>query len=427
MTGSDSVLARLSALHPKIIDLSLTRVTDLLKRLGNPQDKLAPVVHVAGTNGKGSFIALLRAILEARGWRVQSYTSPHLVRFHERIRLADGLIDENELVSLLEHCEAANERRNITYFEITTAAALLAFSRQPADIVLLETGLGGRLDATNVIARPRLCVITPVSIDHSHYLGDSLEAIAFEKAGILKQGVPAVIGPQDPKALAVIEARALELSAPLYVAGRDWRAEPAGSCLFYHGRQGNWRYPRPRLLGEYQIWNAGTALAAAELLEEFDLDPATAAQGLRQANWPGRLQRLRCGALPEALPEGWEIWLDGGHNESAGAALAETLKTWPKMPLHVIVGMITSKKAEDYLRHIVPLSASLQCVTIPHEAASFTAEDLAEIARGLGCDARAAGSPLEAVGHLRAKGGGAGRVMICGSLYLAGRILAEND
>jgi dihydrofolate synthase/folylpolyglutamate synthase len=409
---SDFVLDRLSQLHPKIIDLSLK--------------KLAPVVHVAGTNGKGSFIAFLRAILEARGRRVQSYTSPHLVRFHERIRLTEGLIVEDDLVALLEHCEEANERRNITYFEITTTAALLAFSREPADITLLETGLGGRLDATNVIERPRLCVISPVSIDHSQYLGDSLETIAFEKAGILKAGVPAVIGPQQPKALSVIESRAKELSVPLFVAGRDWSVEREGRHLRYHGRGGSWRFPKPSLPGDYQLWNAGTALAAAEVLEEFDLDPAACAQGLLQASWPGRLQRLTQGPLTEALPEPWELWLDGGHNESAGAALAETLENWPALPMHFIVGMITSKKAEDFLRHILPHAESLQCVTIPDEAASFAAEDLAQIAKNLGVQARAAPSALEAAKHLGANFQGPARAMICGSLYLAGHILSEN-
>lgn len=425
--GSDLVLERLTRLHPKIIDLSLGRIETLLARLGHPEKNLAPVVHVAGTNGKGSVIAYLRAMLEAAGQRVQVYTSPHLVRFHERIRLCGPLIEEEHLLALLEECEQVNGGTPITYFEITTAAAFLAFARQPADILLLETGLGGRLDATNVIAQPRLNILTPVSIDHVQYLGGSLAEIAFEKAGILKPGVTAVVGPQRPEALAVIEARAAEIGAPLFVHGKDWQVETRAGAFAFQDTEGSMTFTAPSLLGEHQIENAGLAVAAAQQLADFGLDSTIEQRGLAVAQWPGRLQRLTEGALRARLPDSWDLWLDGGHNAAAGAALAETLATWDDRPLHLVVGMLNSKAAVDYLRPLAHLAQSIQCVAIPGEENTFTAEALVAEAAAAGAQAETATSVAAALDQIARDSSEAARVLICGSLYLAGRVLAEND
>ncbi|MFQ5773732.1 MAG: bifunctional folylpolyglutamate synthase/dihydrofolate synthase [Kiloniellaceae bacterium] len=421
---SDAVLDRLTRLHPKIIDLSLVRVHRLLARLEHPEARLAPVVHVAGTNGKGSVIAFLRAMLEAVGAPVQAYTSPHLVRFHERIRLAGGPIDEAALIELLETCEANSGPEPITFFEITTAAAFLAFAREAADALLLETGLGGRLDATNVVARPRLTVITPVSIDHVQYLGADLRRIAFEKAGILKPGVPAVIGPQPPVALEVIERRAAEAGAPLYRIGKDWRVRAEGGGLLFEGRQGKRSYPAPVLRGPFQIENAGVALACAELLEDFGLDEAARAAGLVRADWPGRLQPLSGGRLSGLLPDGWELWLDGGHNEAAGRALAEVARGWRDRPLHLVYGMLNTKSARDFVRPLAPFTRSLHAVAIPGVEASLSAEEAAAHGAAVGLPARASAGLAEALRDI-AREAPPGRVLICGSLYLAGRALAE--
>jgi dihydrofolate synthase/folylpolyglutamate synthase len=380
---------------------------------------------MAGTNGKGSALAFLRAMLEAAGQRVQVYTSPHLVRFHERIRLTGGLITEPDLVALLEACEAANGEAPITFFEITTAAAFLAFAREPADILLLETGLGGRLDATNVIARPRLTAISPVSVDHVQFLGEGIATIAAEKAGILKPGVPAVIAPQAPEALAVIEARAAELGAPLHRHGREWHVRGRDGGLVFESGGAEQAYPAPVLPGAHQIDNAGLALACADLLDEFGLDAAARRAGLARAEWPGRLQRLNRGPLAELLPEGWELWLDGGHNAAAGAALARDLECWKPRPLHLVYGMLNTKAAQGFLRPLAPLVETLHAVAIPGEPASLSAEEAAREAAQAGFRAQAHASVAEALRTI-AKDHAPGRVLICGSLYLAGQVLAEN-
>src|SRR5947208_1337665 len=315
MRTTDELLAELKALHPRRMDLSLGRIERLLAALGNPQDRLPPVIHIAGTNGKGSTVATLRACLEAAVYRVHVYTSPHLVRFHERIRLAGQLIKEDSLLALLEECERANAGAPITFFEITTAAAFLAFARVPADIVLLETGLGGRLDTTNVVRHPAVAAITPVSLDHQAFLGDTVAAIAGEKAGILKPGVPAVIGPQPDDAAGVIEARAAAIGAPLYRWQKEWRCDPqpppAAGGMRYEG--GRWRLdlPLPALAGLHQTANAGTAIACLEQLSGFSLPASAISDGLRHIDWPARLQRLTRGPLVAMLPAGSELWLDG--------------------------------------------------------------------------------------------------------------------
>ena len=422
---SDAILERLSRLHPKLIDLSLGRIERLLARLGHPEEALPPVVHVAGTNGKGSVIAYLRAMLESAGNRVHVYTSPHLVRFHERIRLAGQLIDEADLAALLEECEVANGNADITYFEITTAAAMLAFARQPADVLLLEVGLGGRLDATNVVRRPALSVITPVSIDHTQFLGDTLPAIAFEKAGILKPDVTAVIAPQDPAALSVIEARAAAVGTPLAVAGRDWHFATVGPDWRFAAGDCRRILPAPILPGGHQLENAAVAVACAKHLPGFGLDQRAQMRGLRQAEWPGRLQRLNGGSLKARLPQDWELWLDGGHNASAAAALAATARSWTDRPLHLVCGMMRAKAARTFFEILAPHAATLTTVAIPGETGSLGAPEAAAAAREAGFPATPRGSLGEALSALAAAQTGSARVLICGSLYLAGQALAD--
>src|SRR3954470_2330611 len=361
--SSDRVLSRLMQLHPKKIDLSLGRIEHLLDALGNPQERLPPAIHVAGTNGKGSTVATLRACLEAAGCRVHVYTSPHLVRFHERIRLAGELIEEEALLAFLEECEQANRGEPITFFEITTAAAFLAFSRTPADIVLLETGLGGRLDATNVLRRPAATAITPISLDHQAFLGDTVAAIAGEKAGILKPGAPAIIGPQPAEAEAVIERRAAAVDAPLFRWRREWHCEARGDGMRYEGPRWQLDLPLPSLPGMHQIVNAGTAIACLEQLPQLSLPPAAIAAGLRQIDWPARMQRLRHGPLIDLLPAGWELWLDGGHNPAAGEVIAEVVRGWRDRPLDLIVGMLNTKDASGFLAPLAAHARTLYAVT----------------------------------------------------------------
>ena len=427
---SDAILARLLDLHPKIIDLSLGRLERLLKRLGHPERALPPVIHIAGTNGKGSTAAFIRAGLEAAGKTVHVYTSPHLARFHERIRVAGDLIDEDALAALLEECERVNEGQAITYFEITTAAALLAFARTPADYTILEVGLGGRLDATNVVDHPALTVITPISLDHQSYLGDTLGEIAGEKAGILKQGVPVVIGKQEDAGMAVIARRARELNAPIYVADADWIARPdlRGFSLQYE--HGLLDLPPPSLPGVHQIDNAGAALMALILLG-FD-DESTLTKAIRFAEWPARMQRLKSGPLVEIAPIGAEVWLDGGHNPAAGEALAHLLADMEEReskPLHMICGMLNTKDVLGYLDHFEGLARRLYCVSIPGEAATMSAEELCDAAEEVGLDALEVENTAEAMRLISGEEDAARRpprILICGSLYLAGRILREN-
>ena len=420
---SDRVLSRLMSLHPKVIDLTLGRVERLLAALGHPERQLPPVIHVAGTNGKGSVVAMLRAGLEGAGKRVHVYTSPHLARFHERIRLAGTLISEDQLIADLAHCEAMNGGEPITYFEITTAAAILAMAREPADYTMLEVGLGGRLDATNVIGSPALSVICPVSLDHQQYLGETLEEITFEKAGILKHAVPAVIAPQDPIAEAVIEARAAELDAPLLLAGRDWQVWEEHGRMAYQDLHGLLDLPLPRLIGAHQVTNAGTAIAG---LRRLGFDDAACLAAVSRPEWPARLQRLRQGPLVEAAEAtGAELWLDGGHNPAAGAALAEALARLPARPLHLVTGMLRTKDVGGYLRPLAPLARSLSAVSIPGETATLTATETAEAARAAGIAATEAKSVAAAVAAIGAVEPHA-RILICGSLYLAGGVLREN-
>ena len=425
MSAADAVLARLAALHPKVIDLSLERMWRILAALGHPERHLPPVIHVAGTNGKGSTIAFLRAALEAAGQRVHVYTSPHLVRFNERIRLAGALIDDAALLALLEEVEDANTGAPITIFEITTAAALLAFSRTPADVLLLEVGLGGRLDATNVVAQPQVTAITPVSMDHIDFLGETIEAIAAEKAGILKRGRPAVIGPQGDVALDVLERQARRVGAPAFVHGQHWHVRAENGRLVYEDEEGLLDLPLPRLEGRHQIDNAGLAIACLRA-GRFDL-PASALEAMMmQVDWPARLQRLTHGPLVELLPAGTELWLDGSHNPDGGRVLATALADLSDRvprPLVAVMGMLATKDPAGFLNHLKGLVGQVLTVDIPGQAKAIPAAELARIAGDLGFAAEAAGS-IEAA--LRVAGDGSQRVLITGSLYLAGHVLDLN-
>ncbi|WP_170582719.1 bifunctional folylpolyglutamate synthase/dihydrofolate synthase [Ruegeria arenilitoris] len=418
---SDVILDRMMALHPKIIDLTLDRVWRLLKALDNPQDKLPPVIHIAGTNGKGSTQAMIRAGLEGAGLTAHAYTSPHLARFHERIRLAGKLISEPDLTAVLDECYTANGGENITYFEITTCAALLAFSRVPADYTLLEVGLGGRLDATNVIAKPAVTVITPVSIDHEQFLGNTLAKIAAEKAGIIKRGVPCIVGPQPEEAMEVIEATAARLGAPLLAYGQHWHVHEEHGRLIYQDETGLRDLPLPNLLGAHQIQNAGAALA---VLRHLNLGDAAYEAAVTRAEWPARMQRLKTGPLVEQAPQA-ELWLDGGHNAAAGVALADVLAKLPPRPTHLICGMLNTKDVTGYLSPLAQKAASLTAVSIPGETNTLSAEETAAAAKSVNLPATTASSVSQALDTI-IKADPQARVLICGSLYLAGNILREN-
>ncbi len=423
----DAVLERLTHLYPKLIDLSLDRMHRLLADLGHPETKLPPVIHVAGTNGKGSTVATMRAVLEAAGYKAHVYTSPHLVRFAERIRLAGDLIDETLLLALLENVEQANAGKPITFFEVTTAVAFMAFARVPADVTLLEVGLGGRYDATNVVANPLVTVLSSISMDHMQYLGDTLAAIAGEKAAIMKAGAPCVSVAQSPEALAVIEQAACAVGAPLKLQGRDWRvSNPREGSLVFEGEGTGWSGPSPSLPGRHQFDNAGLALAA---LEQSGLPIPTFAvrSGLRNIEWPARAQRLTDGPLSRHLPVGWELWLDGGHNEGAGKVIADLIDAaWSDAPLHIVCGMLTTKAAVDYLGHLSARATSFTAVPIANPMA-FAPDDLAAAARAAGFDAPdIADSPDQALRAIIAGGKRRARVLICGSLYLAGEVLKDN-
>jgi dihydrofolate synthase/folylpolyglutamate synthase len=419
--GSDVVLERMMTLHPKVIDLTLARVDRLLERLGNPERQIPPVIHIAGTNGKGSTQAMIRAGLEVDGDRVHAYTSPHLARFHERIRLAGELIGEPALTALLDECVRVNGPDEITFFEITTCAAFLAFARTPADWTLLEVGLGGRLDATNVVEKPALTIITPVSIDHQQYLGETLAEIAGEKAGIIKRGVPVIVGPQTEAGLAVIEARAARLGAQVLAFGQHWNAFEDRGRLVFQDENGLLDLPLPNLPGPHQIQNAGAALAA---LRALGRDEAACEAAVTRAFWPARMQRLRHGPLVDAAPK-VELWLDGGHNPAGGEAVAATLARMPARETHLICGMLNTKDVTGYMRPLAPQVTRLHAVSIPGEKNTLPAEVTRDAARAAGIDAVTAASVADAIGAIAASSPEA-RVLICGSLYLAGTVLREN-
>ncbi|MEM9715119.1 MAG: folylpolyglutamate synthase/dihydrofolate synthase family protein [Pseudomonadota bacterium] len=420
--SSDHILERLMSLHPKVIDLTLDRVWRLLDRLGNPQNELPNVIHIAGTNGKGSVLSMLRAGLEGAGHKVNAYTSPHLARFHERIRLGGELIDEDLLSAILEECETVNGGEPITYFEITTVAGLLAFARAEAEYTLLEVGLGGRLDATNVIEEPALAVITPVSMDHEQFLGTTLAAIAGEKAGILKPGCFGVVGRQEDEALTVIEQRAWDIGATLKIHGQHWHVWEENGRLVFQDEYGLVELPKPALLGAHQLDNAGIVIASLRLL---GADDTALEKAMIDAVWPARMQRLKSGPLVEAAGNA-ELWLDGGHNPAAGMALADLLDSLPDAPTFLVTGMLNTKDAQGFLGPVVEKAAMLYAVQIPGEEAALSADQLADIATGLGAEAKASDDVHSAVSEI-VKNNPRARIVICGSLYLAGHILKDNS
>lgn len=428
----DSILERLIRRHPRRIDLTLDRIRYLLAVLGHPEQALPPIIHVAGTNGKGSTIGFMRSILEAGGNSVHVYTSPHLVRINERFRIGRKggglLVSDSELIDALAVCERAIGTSPITVFEIETAAAFLLFARNPADVLLLEVGLGGRLDATNVVAAPLVSVITPISMDHADSLGDSLEKIAGEKAGILRAGTPAVIGKQLEGPVSIISRRAQELATNLYIEGKDWTMHKTDGRVEYGDQHGRLELPSPSLVGPHQIDNAGIAVAALRA-GHFALTDAAFEQGLLRTAWPGRMQRLSAGALVARAPAGSEVWLDGGHNPDGGraiaAALTELNEKRPR-PVVLIVGMLTTKDFGAFLQNFSGIAQGLIVVPLKSDKSVPTAT-IAQVARSMGIAARESASLVDSLNSIPDFDFEVPpRVLITGSLYLVGQALAVN-
>ncbi len=432
------LLERLGTYYPRAIDPNLDRTFRLLRDLGNPQDRLPPVIHIAGTNGKGSTLATIRAVARAAGMSCHVMTSPHLVRFNERFVIADEEIRTDRLIALLEETERVNAGQETTSFELITAAGLLEFARTPADLCLLETGMGGRLDATNVVKKPLATIITVISSDHTQFLGTTLAQIAGEKAAIMKRGVPAIIGPQTAQGLQggvmqVFEDYAEKVGAPLYRHGHEWSFEPTGDGFILHSGADTYHFPRPNLIGAHQIANAATALMALLTIENTlpkPLGTAALEPGLGQIIWPGRLQRLTTGALPELLPPGWELWLDGGHNDTGGEVLGKQAQVWAAQdgkPLTLILGMLNTKDPRNFIAPLLPQAQAIYTLTIPDQPLSLSAEMLAaDIAPSTHLPVTPVADVVTAVrqGVASAKGG---RLLITGSLYLAGEILKTSS
>jgi dihydrofolate synthase/folylpolyglutamate synthase len=432
MDRSSAILERLLKLHPREIDLSLERIRVLMADLGRPETRLPPVIHIAGTNGKGSTTAFMRAMLEADGRRVHVYTSPHLVRFHERIRLGSTgqFVDEDELADALVRVEKVNDGRPITQFEITTAAAFDIFAANPADVLLLEVGLGGRLDATNIVEAPLATVITSISIDHEKFLGDTLKGIAHEKAGILKRGRPGIIAPQNEAAMAEIEDQAARKGADLFIANQDWVAYSERGRLVYQDEDGLLDLPSPRLVGRHQFTNAGTAIAALRRAG-LNLPVAAIEGGLANVEWPARLQRITSGPLVSAARRDAELWLDGGHNPGAGMVVAEAMADLEERvprPLVLIAGMLNTKDPVGFFKPFAGLALRVYTVPVPASPAGRVPAELAEAAGEAGLDAETAPDVETALRSIAADPTipASPRILICGSLYLAGAVLAES-
>jgi dihydrofolate synthase/folylpolyglutamate synthase len=417
----DGIVARLHGLHPRLIDLSLDRLLALLAKLGHPEQRLPPIVHVGGTNGKGSTCAFLRAMGEAAGMRVHVYTSPHLVRFNERIRVAGAIVSDADLFAAMEEIEHVNDAAPITVFEVITAAAFHLFAASPAELCVLEVGLGGRGDATNVTPNPAACAITSISLDHRELLGPTLDVIAYEKAGIMKPGVPLATGTQPDEVIAVLDSEAERVGTPLLRRGRDWSIAETATGLHFTDRAGGLDLPFPSLAGPYQFDNAGIAIAALRSTGLGIPDEAIA-RGIATAEWPARLQRLS-GQLAAQLPADWELWLDGGHNPGAGVALSEHLAAWRDRPVHLVVGMKQAKDSAEFLRPLVPLAESLWAVAEPGQHSALPIEAIVAASGGV---ARPGPLVTDALRHLP-RGNGPARVLICGSLYLAGEVLKLDD
>jgi dihydrofolate synthase / folylpolyglutamate synthase len=409
----DQIAARLERLHPRLIDLSLDRLVTLLGRLGHPERRLPPIVHVAGTNGKGSTCAFVRAMAEAAGQRVHVYTSPHLVRFNERIRIAGTLVADDLLIATMERIEWINDGAPITVFEVITAAAFDLFAATPADLCVLEVGLGGRGDATNVIDAPAACAITSISLDHRELLGPTVEIIAGEKAGIMKPGVAVAIGAQPPEVRRVLLDQAEAVGTPVRLRGRDWDIEAGSKGFRYSDGGGTIEAPTPSLAGRFQLDNAGIALTTLRA-GALPHDPA----GIARAEWPARLQRLH-GSLARHLPPDWQLWLDGGHNPGAGVVLGAFLEGWRDRPIHLVVGMKQAKDSAEFLRPLLPLAETVWAVREPDQHAALPVEAIIEASGGI---ARPGPRVTDALRQIP-RGAAPARVLICGSLYLAGEVL----
>lgn len=423
---TDEVLDRLTMLYPKAIAPGLERTLRILHDLGDPHLALPPVIHIAGTNGKGSTLAFIRAIAETAGLTVHAMTSPHLVRFNERLVISGEEISDDTLLALLQEAEALNDNKPVTFFEITTAAGFLAFSRAKANLCLLETGMGGRLDSTNVVPQPLVTIITNISHDHMQFLGSDLKSIAFEKAGIMKAGVPCVIGPQTEAAIAagvpeVFAAHAESLNAPLLRHGYEWSYEENQQGFEFSFQGERHQFPAPNLIGRHQIANAATAIAAVKV-SGLEIETDVIRKGLQSARWPARLQRITEGPLTELLPPYWELWLDGGHNEDGGRILAEQAENWgtDQKPLHLILGMLTTKDPEEFYKHLRPYAASAHAIGIPGEKLTFTADMLAQRLK-----IASAQNIEDAIQKIVSTQNRPGRILIAGSLYLAGHVLKK--
>ena len=415
--SSAQSLERLFSLHPKLIDLSLGRIERLLAELGHPEQQLPPIIHIAGTNGKGSTTAFMRVLAEAQGLRTQAYTSPHLVRFHERIRLSDGLIGEDALKDILDEVEATNDGQSITFFEVTTVAAFQAFSRDEADLCIIEVGLGGKFDATNVIDHPVACVITPVAMDHENFLGTELAGIAEEKAGILKSGVPAFVARQDPVAMDIITRRAADVDAPLFLPGKDWSVNRSLNGFTYKDRMGSLMLPLPALQGSHQIENAALSIACLRHLEMLEQEGNIGA-AVSKVEWPARLQPLEQGPLFELRKEKGSLTLDGGHNVHAATAIAVH---FAGRKVHLVIGMLENRPVAPVLEALSPVIATVAAVPIIGEA-SHPAQHIADSATALGIQAQSFDTVKDALQALPE-----GDCLIVGSLYLAGQVLEQSD
>ena len=425
MAKYDKVLKRLEVLHPKQIDLSLGRILKLLKRLGNPHLKLPPTIHVAGTNGKGSTIAFLRSIFENNDYKVHTYTSPHLINFNERIRVNSQIIDNENLIELLEECEFYNKNDPITFFEITTAAAYLCFSKKQADILLLETGLGGRFDATNVISDKICSVLTPISMDHMTFLGKSIKSITREKVGIFKRNRPAIISPQTKEPLEVIEKEVSQKNIELFKYGSDWEIiKKSREKFLMRIFEEEFEVPKPKLFGEHQIYNAGLAITVSKILKDFSFDNKKIYDGVHETFWPARMQQIDNGKLKEIAGKNYELWLDGGHNSHASEMLLDNLKKWEKDNLFLIFGMINGKEPKEFLTKIFPLIKSLQVIPIKKHQ-FIGSKEIQQIFKDEYGIIRPEKTIQNAIKYIT-NNFTSGKIIICGSLYLAGDVLKSN-
>ena len=425
MSKSEKILKRLESLHPKQIDLSLNRIKILLKRLGNPERKLPPTIHVAGTNGKGSTLAFLRSIFEENNYKVHVYTSPHLINFNERIRLNSKIITNNFLIELLEECEFYNKNEPITFFEITTAAAYLAFSKISSDVLLLETGLGGRFDATNVITTTVCSVLTPISMDHMNFLGNSIKSITKEKVGIFKKNIPAVISKQNIESSAIINTESKRKNVKLYEFNKFWKVSQINPTNFniQVGKE-NFSIPVPKLFGHHQLYNSGTAFTVSKVQKTLKLRDDLTFRGIKKTFWPARMQKLKNGNLKKIVGKNFELWLDGGHNKHASDMLRFNLDDWKESNLFLIFGMLSNKEPKEFLNEIIKYFENLYVLPV-HGHEYVKSSCLKKIYFNYKQKIKSKTKVEFALEDIKNRYK-EGKIIICGSLYLAGEILKKN-